>query len=120
MTRHLITTLAAAALTLAGCAGSTTTTPTTTPRLPAASQSSSPVPAAPTQVVLPEVAGRNGKIVLDELEKLGLTNVDTASADENDTVVLLPANWTAVEIEPAAGTTVYSDDTVVVTLTKKK
>lgn len=86
-----------------------------------------PLPAAavptaalkpPTSVKLPEVKGRNGGIVYDELIALGLTKLQLASRDVNDTVVLLPANWTAVKIEPAAGTTVRSDQTVVVTMTK--
>jgi len=78
-----------------------------------------PTTPAPVEVTLPEVGGRNGQIVMDELTELGLTNVTTASADANATVVLLPANWTVVDIEPGPGSTVETDDTVVVTMTKK-
>lgn len=78
-----------------------------------------PTAAPVTQVILPEVEGRNGGIVFDELTELGLTNFDLASRDEDDTVVLLPQNWTAVSIEPGAGTEVDSDDTVIVTMTKE-
>lgn len=78
-------------------------------------------PTAPpvTTVTLPEVKGRNGGIVYDELIALGLTKLMLGSRDESDTVVLLPSNWTAVRIEPDAGTTVKTDQTVVVTMTKK-
>lgn len=34
-------------------------------------------------------------------------------------MVINPANWTAVSIEPGASETVMSDDTAVVTVTKK-
>ena len=76
-------------------------------------------PVVVTEVALPEVSGQNGAIVQDKLEKLGLTNVTLASVDENDTVVIMVANWTAVSIEPAPGTIVAGDDLVVVTMTKK-
>lgn len=76
-------------------------------------------PAVVAEVTLPDVSGQNGAIVQDKLKKLGLTNVTLASADVNDTMVLLVANWTAVSIEPAPGTIVAGDDLVVVTMTKK-
>jgi hypothetical protein len=94
---------------------------------PTAPQSAPVAPATPsapagpvvTRVTLPEVEGRNGGIVFDELVELGLTNFALASRDADDTVVLLPQNWTAVSIEPGAGTEVGSDDTVIVTMTKE-
>jgi hypothetical protein len=77
-----------------------------------------PSSATPTEVTLPAVKGRNGGIVYDELHELGLTKVELASADKQHTVVVLPQNWTAVKIEPAAGSKVRSNQTVVVTMTK--
>lgn len=77
-------------------------------------------PSPVIDVTLPEVAGRNGAIVRDELEALGLTNVMLGSSDARSTVVVLPQNWTAVSIEPAPWTVVKSDSLVVVTLTKGK
>lgn len=82
---------------------------------PAAAQPSTP---APKRVTLPEVKGKNGAIVYEELQDLGLTNVQFASRDQDDQVVVLPANWTAVKIEPGAGTEIMSNRTVVVTMTK--
>ncbi|ROZ49410.1 hypothetical protein EEB13_05670 [Rhodococcus sp. WS3] len=76
-------------------------------------------PVVAAEVTLPDVSGQNGAIVQDKLEKLGLTNVRLASADANDTVVIMVANWTAVSIEPAPGTIMAGDDLVVVTMTKK-
>lgn len=70
-------------------------------------------------VTLPEVQGRNGAVVVDELRGLGLTKVKIGSDDAKHTVVVLPQNWTAVAIEPAPGSVVRSDSTVVVVLTKE-
>lgn len=99
-------------------------TPTSAP-LPVAQAPLPSTVAAPTSivapvvdVVLPDVKGRNGAIVFDELQELGLTNVSYASRDAADKVVLYVANWTAVKIEPKAGSTVQSDQAVVVTMTK--
>ncbi len=83
-----------------------------------------PTSAAPTSppvvkdVRLPAVVGRNGGIVYDQLQKLGLTNVQMATHDAHHSVVVLPQNWTVTAIEPRAGTTVRSDQLVVVTMTK--
>lgn len=106
---------------LAGCGGAAEQAPTTvtvTAPAPAAAPTTS-TEAPATEVTLPEVAGRNGSIVFSELSDLGLTDFQMASRDAEDKVVLNPANWTAVEIEPAAGTTVRSDQRVVVTMTKE-
>lgn len=42
-----------------------------------------------------------------------------ATQDENDRVVVNPANWEVVSVEPGAGETVPSDSTIVVTMTKQ-
>lgn len=81
-------------------------------------RAAAPTSQAPAAVKLPQVKGRNGAIVYDELQKLGLKHVSLASADKAHTVVLVPQNWTVTKIEPAAGTQVDTDDTVVVTMTK--
>ncbi|MCA1189238.1 MULTISPECIES: PASTA domain-containing protein [unclassified Saccharopolyspora] len=90
----------------------------TEPTAPAALPNS-PAPAtAVVDVTLPDLAGKNGQIALDELAALGLTAVTPASQDRGGSMVVLPANWTVVKIEPAPGTVVKSDSTVVVTMTK--
>lgn len=116
--------LAVSALALAGCGGGETATPATvtvTAEPTSQAQAAMPSPAAAPvkDVTLPDVEGRNGAIVYQELTELGLTNFQMASQDTEDKLVLNPANWTAVEIEPGAGETVKSNDTVVVTMTKE-
>lgn len=76
-------------------------------------------PPVPSKVTLPSVSGRNGAIVADQLRGLGLTKVQFASSDDDDKVVLDPANWTAKKIEPGVGSKVATDATVVVTMTKE-
>jgi hypothetical protein len=78
-----------------------------------------PSPAPSSRVTLPAVSGQNGAIVADQLGKLGLTKVQYASRDDADTVVVNPANWTAVKIEPRPGTKIAADTAVVVTMSKK-
>lgn len=85
-----------------------------------APSSPAPPPPAPARVTIPNVTGQNGAIVVDQLQKLGLTKVQFASRDDADTVVVNPANWTVTKIEPRAGTKAATDATVVVTMTKQK
>lgn len=83
---------------------------------PSPSPQESPEPAVLT---IPEdLVGQNAAIVDDRLRDLGFTDVQYASADEDDTFVLLLANWTVVEVEPAGGSEVGADSVVVVTCTK--
>lgn len=109
-----------AALLFAGCGGGTETPQTVTVTAPPSSPTSTtPAPVPVVDVTLPDVAGRNGAIVSEELTELGLANVQLASQDTEDKIVLNPANWTAVSIEPEPGTVVSSDSLVVVTMTKE-
>lgn len=71
--------------------------------------------ASSVYVTIPEVYGRNGAIVVDELKKLGLTNVQLASKDVSTTSITQPQDWRAFAIEPSAGKVVSSDTRVVVT-----
>ncbi|MET0188274.1 MAG: PASTA domain-containing protein [Pseudonocardia sediminis] len=124
-TSILLPTLFVAAGVLAGCGGGgpASAPATVTQTVPAAAPTSDPAAspsAAPVKdVTLPDVEGKNGRIVFEQLTELGLTNFEMASQDEEDKFVVNPANWTAVEIEPGPGETVKSDSTVVVTMTKK-
>ncbi|WP_461152323.1 PASTA domain-containing protein [Saccharopolyspora tripterygii] len=109
-----------AVLMVIGMVNSGNSSNTTAPATPAALPSySTPAPAPVVDVTLPEVAGKNGQIAVDELQALGLTAVTPASQDRNDAMVLLPANWTVTKLEPAAGTVVKSNSTVIVTMTKR-
>ena len=112
----------AAALSLTACGGTMQEAPATvTVTAPPPATQAGATPTAPvTQVTIPDIEeGMNGAIVLEQLEKAGLTNVQPASQDEEDKLVLSPGNWSVVSVEPGAGTEVSSDSTVVVTMTKQ-
>ncbi|WP_194832841.1 PASTA domain-containing protein [Nocardia sp. XZ_19_369] len=70
-------------------------------------------------IAIPDVVGKNGAIADDVLEKAGFTKVRHASATAGVSLVVLPANWTVVSVEPGVGTVVSSDSVVVVTMIKK-
>lgn len=71
-------------------------------------------------LTIPEIPkGQNGRIALDALERAGFTNVEPASQDTEDKVVINAANWKVVSVEPSAGTSLPSDSTIVVTMTKQ-
>jgi hypothetical protein len=111
----------------------TATDPTgaTTPRLDANSTAPAPTTIAattisattlsPTTAAIPKgLVGTNALIAHDQLKALGFTNIHYASADEYDTVVILAQNWTVTKVEPAPGTVLALDATIVLTCTKKK
>ncbi len=121
-------TLIAATLILAlvGCgAGPVKSAPETVTVTPPQSGAPAPqtitvAPSATTaaEITIPEVADRNAEIVRKELEKLGLKSVNLSSANPKYKMVVNAANWTAVSIEPAPGTVVSADDTVILKVTK--
>jgi beta-lactam-binding protein with PASTA domain len=74
--------------------------------------------SASGSITIPDVTGQNGKIAEQKLEDLGLTNVELSSANPKYSMVLLPANWTVVSIDPPPGTSVSAGDAVVVKVTK--
>ena len=115
--RTLALLLLAVTAVLAGCGGGTEAPETVTVTAPPPSPISTAQPV--TDVTLPEVAGQNGAIVFEQLTELGLTNFQLASQDAEDKVVLSPANWTAVSVDPEPGTVVSSDSVIVVTMTKE-
>lgn len=69
-------------------------------------------------VTVPEVYGRNGGIVVDELKSLGFTDIELAAKDVSTTSISRPQDWRAFAIEPSAGEIVRSDTHVVVTFTE--
>ncbi|AHI00836.1 hypothetical protein GCM10010174_15390 [Kutzneria viridogrisea] len=73
---------------------------------------------APAKVTLPDVNRQNAEVSMDKLHKLGLKNVSFGSVDPSAKVVLAPANWTVVGMEPAAGSSVAVNDAVVLKVTK--
>jgi hypothetical protein len=80
----------------------------------------SPSPNTPARLVVPEgLVGMNAQLALERLEDAGFTNVTFASADPDDTLVLYPPNWHAVEVEPAPGTELPPDSTIILTCSKR-
>jgi hypothetical protein len=110
---------------ITACGSQTTSSPSTvtvapstvTVATPTVAQSS--VAAAAAEITIPEIPDEeNAKIVRDNLESLGLTNVSLSSANPKYSMVIMAENWTFVSIEPAPGTVVKADAPVVVKVTK--
>jgi PASTA domain len=102
-----------------------TTAPTAAAVAPTPSQSTAvdlpptDAPTAATKLQMPELKGRNASEADDDLRKLGFTNVDYGSADENHSVVLLLANWTVVKQNVKAGAMIQPDTKIVLMCTKQ-
>lgn len=80
-----------------------------------------PSPSAPVvkTVVMPKVTGENAAVADDKLRKLGFTNIQYGSQDEDDKVVLLLTNWTVAKQSTKAGAKVKTDTLIVLTCTKQ-
>lgn len=61
----------------------------------------------------------NAAVAADELERLGFEEIEFGSVDEFDTVVIVPENWTVVEVSPEPGAEVSADGTVVLMCSKQ-
>ena len=68
-----------------------------------------------TELEMPTVLDKNAAVAKDELERLGFTNIQFGSVDENnDTIgVVNPTNWTVVEQSHEPGEMVFSDAVIV-------
>lgn len=96
------------------------TTPVVTTPPAKATASPSPTTSPVVPVTMPNVTGQNAAIAQDTLKKAGFTNITLGSADPNDSLVVLPQNWTVKEQSTAAGETIPSDTLIVLTCTKKR
>ncbi|OKI58016.1 hypothetical protein A6A27_07210 [Micromonospora sp. CB01531] len=76
-------------------------------------------PAVPEKLTMPNLKGMNAAIVDDKLRKLGFTNIQYGSQDENDTLVLMLPNWTVTKQSAKPGAKLAPDDLIVVTCTKQ-
>ncbi|WP_433230071.1 hypothetical protein ACQP2H_30695 [Micromonospora sp. CA-248260] len=61
----------------------------------------------------------NAAVADDKLRKLGFTNIQYGSQDENDTVVLMLPNWTVTKQSAKGGSKMLPDDLIVLTCTKQ-
>ncbi|WP_131809192.1 PASTA domain-containing protein [Mycolicibacterium setense] len=111
-----------------GCSGSPGAPETVTVTQPVASiptavtetpafETKTAAPAA-LYITLPDVTGINADLAQDQLEKLGLQNVEFASANSKYGVVVLARNWTVTGMEPAAGAAVKSGDRIILKVYK--
>jgi len=75
--------------------------------------------AVPAKIVMPKVTGKNAAVAEDELKAAGFTKIQFGSADEEDTFVILPQNWTVTKQSAKAGSKVAPDRLIVLTCTKK-
>lgn len=85
---------------------------------------SKPAPAATTAptvktVTMPKVTGENAAVADDRLRKLGFTNIQYGSQDQEDTVVLLLSNWTVTKQSTQSGKKIKTDTLIVLTCTKQ-
>jgi hypothetical protein len=90
--------------------------PAAAPRTPA--KCATQPPAGEPHVALPDVVGQNARIASEQLQQLGLTNVELVSANQDYQMVIVPSNWTVVSTSPAPCTVVNLYDHVVLNVTK--
>jgi hypothetical protein len=75
---------------------------------PAASATPAPPAVTPALLTMPRVIGQNAPVALDELHKLGFTNIDLGTVDGRR-VVVLPQNWTVKAQSAKAGARLAPD-----------
>ncbi|MGH8791863.1 MAG: PASTA domain-containing protein [Stackebrandtia sp.] len=85
---------------------------------PSTEEPSSAEPSKSAEIVnieMPSLVGENAAVAEDELERLGFTNIEFGSVDEehNSFGVVIPANWTVAEQSHEEGETVPSDALIV-------
>lgn len=98
-------------------AQATTEAPAAAPTTASAPQSTAP--AGPKTVTMPKVVGENAAVADDKLRKLGFTNIQYGSQDEDDTFVLLLTNWTVTKQSTKPGAKIKTDTLIVLTCTKQ-
>jgi PASTA domain-containing protein len=94
-------------------------TPTAAPATPEPAKCpTQPAAGAPTNIALPDVVGQNAKTATEQLQLLGLANVELSSANPAYQMVIVRSNWTVVSTSPAPCTPVKPNDHVVLKVTK--
>jgi len=69
---------------------------------------------------MPDVVGKNAAVALDDLKRLGITNVTLGSVDSAATVVVMPENWVVAEQSVVAGVPVADGGLVVLGCRKSR
>jgi hypothetical protein len=97
--------------------GHATQAPTAAPNTPV-KYAKQPAAGASANVTLPDVVGQNAKTGSQQLQQLGLTNVELSSVNPRYRMVIVASNWTVVSTNPAPRTVVNPNDQVVLNVTK--
>jgi hypothetical protein len=64
-------------------------------------------------IVVPDVVGEDHQLAQDTMQSAGLYNLSEEDATGQDRLMLIDRNWEVVEQEPAAGTHVNEDATII-------
>ena len=64
-------------------------------------------------IVVPDVVGEDHQLAQDTMQAAGLYNLSEEDATGQDRLMLIDRNWEVVEQEPAAGTRVNEDATII-------
>ena len=64
-------------------------------------------------IVVPDVVGEDHQLAQDTMQSVGLYNLSEEDATGQDRLMLIDRNWEVVEQEPAAGTRVNEDATII-------
>ena len=103
MRRTLIVLVLALMISLTGCARIGEPARSATPAGPA---------STPALLTMPGVIGQNAAVAVDELRKVGFTNIDLGTVDGRR-VVVLPQNWTVKAQSAKAGSRLAPDAKIV-------
>jgi hypothetical protein len=98
-------------------AGSATQAPTAAPHTPLKC-TTQPAAENSAENTLPDMVGQNAQAASEQLNQLGLLNVQLTSANPNYAMVLVAANWTVVSTNPAPCTVITPHVHVVLHVTK--
>lgn len=75
--------------------------------------------STPDTITMPDVRGENAAVADATLRKLGFTNIQYGSQDEEDKLVIMLANWTVIKQSARPGAKLAPDDLIVLTCTKQ-
>ena len=75
-------------------------------------------PSLSGELVVPELAGKNAAVAVDELKRLGFQRIELGSQDPDVETVDHPANWMVTKQSAVAGTPMPPDALIVLTCTR--
>lgn len=75
-------------------------------------------PTVKTLTVPDGLVGTNAQLAFEKLQDLGFTKITPSSTDESASVPVLLSNWTVTGVEPGPGTSMKSDSTIILKMSK--